>query len=624
MRSSADLFPLPEAKLRELWRRIFALALVAVACAPDRTGPEMAAEMAARERVLALQGEEGGPPAPHDFGPDTRRTGLFTGDGTTRPGLECSGSSPAGRVCTGFLPSAVDGTLLDVAVTVPRGGGSHPLVVLLHGWGGSRNGSGAIADALLAEGYAVLRYSARGFGDSWGQVNLADVHVELEDLRSMIGQVVDRRGLRLDPDAVAVTGASYGGGQSWLAALEPSFSSPGGAAVRIRTIVPIVPWSDLLYSLIPNGRPRRSIERPGGAKLSYVNGLFFAGARTSPDRPYPNYPDYLVVWHEWINAVEPNDADPVFRRIVDGLAGYRSGWWRPELWRQAASHRLPVFQLQGFTDDLFPLPEAKRMLLALKTVDPHYPIASYFGDLGHPRASNKPGEVDYVLGLIREWLAFYLKGEGAAPAHGVRAAITRPRERPFDPADVITVSSLDELADRVVAKEFEGSAVLVNPAGDPVGGFFWDPLIMEAARELEPLPTPPPSAPVETSLAVYEVPVAELSGGTPLLVAGEPAVSLRASTAAHRVQLDVRLFDVEPDGTRHLVTRGTLTLDSGGIGTPLGTVDATIPTYGNLWEAAPDHVLRLEITNVDTPYITPSRVPSVTEISGVRLELPVR
>ena len=98
--------------------------------------------------------------------------------------------------------------------------------------------------------------------------------------------------------------------------------------------------------------------------------------------------------------MESNQFDPVYRRIIDGVAGYRSIWWQQEFWREAALNRVPAFQVQGLTDDLFPLPEAKRMLLALRTVDPLYPIASYFGDLGHPRASNKSAEVDYVLGLV--------------------------------------------------------------------------------------------------------------------------------------------------------------------------------------------------------------------------------
>lgn len=574
---------------------------------------------AADSLIAASWNEQVSPPEPQNFGPDTYRTHVFTGRRITRPGLTCDVASTGRQICTGFLRSAVDRTLLDVMLMVPLGSGPHPLVALLHGWGGSKSSSGDIADALLAEGYAVLRYSARGFGHSWGQVNVSDVHVEMEDLRSLIGQVIDRQELEIDPNAIAITGASYGGGQSWLALLHPTFRSPRGATVRIRTVVPIVPWSDLLYSLIPNGRPEHSLEPAGSPKLSYVNGFYVSGLRLSPDRPYPNYPAYLIGWHSWINGVEPNTFDPMYKRIINGLAGYRSIWWQQQFWRDAAQNRVPVFQVQGLTDDLFPLPEAKRMLLALRTVDPLYPIASYFGDLGHPRASNKPAEVDYVLELIREWLAYYLRGVGSEPAHAIRAAITRPRDQPFDPLDVITVANDDMLATRTVTKEFGGSVTLINPVSDPYRGFFWDPLVMEAARELKPYPVPPPDpAVVDASLAVYRVGVAELTGGSSLLLAGQPTVSLRTFTLVPRVQLNVRLFDVAADGTRYLVTRGTYIVDS------VGAADVMIQTYGNVWEAAPDHVLQLEITNLDSPYITPSRVPSVTHISDVRLELPVR
>jgi len=43
-----------------------------------------------------------------------------------------------------------------------------------------------------------------------------------------------------------------------------------------------------------------------------------------------------------------------------------------------------------------------------------------------------------------------------------------------------------------------------------------------------------------------------------------------------------------------------------------------------VWQAAAADTLRLEITNVDSPYIAPSRVPSVTEVSKVSLDIPVR
>jgi hypothetical protein len=130
---------------------------------------------------------QAGPPPPQSFGPDTIRTGVFTGEGTTEPGLSCDASPSGGRVCSGFLRSEVDRTLLDVSLMIPPGTGPHPMVVVMHGWGGSKESLGYIADPLLADGHAVQRYSTRGFGRSWGQVNLSDMQVELADLRSMIG-----------------------------------------------------------------------------------------------------------------------------------------------------------------------------------------------------------------------------------------------------------------------------------------------------------------------------------------------------------------------------------------------------------------------------------------------------
>src|SRR5438309_6520232 len=207
---------------------------------------------------------QGSFPPKHVFGPDTTSTGVFTGAGTPL-GLACTPSVPP-MECSGLLASDVDGTALDVTVRIPADPAPHPLVVNLHGYGGSKHSDSAWDEKLLSRGYAVLRYSARGFGKSWGQVNLADLGLELRDLRSMIGQVVDDARLQLDPDAVAVLGASYGGGQSWLAAVQPVFASPAGQQVRIRTIVPIVPWTDLLAALRPNGSPTNSIDVPGSYK----------------------------------------------------------------------------------------------------------------------------------------------------------------------------------------------------------------------------------------------------------------------------------------------------------------------------------------------------------------------
>ena len=137
--------------------------------------------------------------------------------------------------------------------------------------------------------------------------------------------------------------------------------------------------------------------------------------------------------------------------MVDGLAGYRSVFWQKELWKavranKGTAEQVPILLIQGFTDDLFPLTEALRMYQTLRSIDPDYPVAAYFGDIGHPRAANKPAEMQYVLGKVMAWFDHYVKGTGAAPALGVAATITRPAGVAFNAADVVQVSGYDSLA----------------------------------------------------------------------------------------------------------------------------------------------------------------------------------
>lgn len=601
-------------------RSLFVLVLLAVA-ACERT-PATAPAGRTLEPALSVEPADQGPPRARAFAEDTYlREGPHTGAGFVSSGLDCQ-KSPTGQTCNGYLASDVDGTMLDVTLDLPSGGGPFPLVTLIHGWAGSKRGDGDITPQLIADGYGVLRYSTRGFGDSYGRVNLADIQVELADLRSMIGQVIDAGRYHLNGDAVAVTGASYGGGHSWLSLVAPTFSTRKGRLVRIRTVVPIAPWTDLLYSLMPNGSPRSSVDRPGALKFSYASAFYWGGQREPGDGPepwYDNYPPYLRAWYTTLVATEPT-LNPLYPRIRDGLAGYRSIWWQQAFWSAIAANPVPIFQVQGFTDDLFTLDEAKRMLLALQTQSPGYPIASYFGDIGHPGARNKPGEVAYVMGLIRAWLAYYLKGVGPQPDHVIHAAITRPMDTPFNSADVIRFTSYAELANDRREFTFADAKLLANPASGAPSGAFRDPVLeagLAGAGELRPYRGPEPV--IDPTAAAFEVTLAES-----LLVAGQPGVKLDAVTTAPRVQFNVRLFDISADGNVELITRGTYTFDNGGVAPPLGPIQLTIPTFGNLWRARAGHRLRLEITNVDAPFLAPSQLPSETTISNVRLVVPVR
>src|SRR4051794_1137397 len=178
-------------------------------------------------------------------------------------GLQCRADGGV-RICEGKVPS-FDGTPLDVTLTFPPGRPlrrGRPLVVVLHGLLAgkgeylSRTISGAGSYKTIhwnnrwfaLHGWAVLNFSARGHGDSGGEINLASKHVEVRDARYLAGAVADARDLvRIDADRVAVLGSSYGGGQAWLllttrpdGSADPygEWRSPGGRRVRLAALVP--------------------------------------------------------------------------------------------------------------------------------------------------------------------------------------------------------------------------------------------------------------------------------------------------------------------------------------------------------------------------------------------------
>src|SRR5919112_1123278 len=220
------------------------------------------------------------------------------------------------HICTAQVPS-FDGTELDVDLTLPDGGGtSHPLIVFLHGFGNNKREWEALDDRgdgadklrwnshwFARHGFYVLTYTARGFrtadgpaeyqpptpgGSSAslpsGTIQIKSREVEIRDTQYLASLVADAFG-DLDRDRVAVTGGSYGGGESWLQAADPVWDEFTSPPLRLQVAIPKYPWTDLAFSLAPNGR--RSAGLPssptgdgfpiGTAKASYISGLFARG-----------------------------------------------------------------------------------------------------------------------------------------------------------------------------------------------------------------------------------------------------------------------------------------------------------------------------------------------------------
>ena len=226
--------------------------------------------------------------------------------GATAPSLPASAEPPVPglgdcplygdvHICSAEIPSW-DGSPLDVDLTLPQqaGGSRHPLMVMLHGFANNKHEWESLTDEgdhadkwhwnnhwFARHGFYVLTYTARGFLDQGktredepntppgapfgsytgpgtpGTVHLKSRDYEIKDTQWLAAMVAAAYS-DLDPNSVAVSGGSYGGGESWTLASQASWRSahdqnPALPVLQLQVAIPKYPWTDLAYSLAPNG-----------------------------------------------------------------------------------------------------------------------------------------------------------------------------------------------------------------------------------------------------------------------------------------------------------------------------------------------------------------------------------
>lgn len=147
------------------------------------------------------------------------------------------------------------------------------------GWGGA--GDTSPDPKLISGGYAELTWDPRGFGQSGGVAEVDAPSAEGRDVSALIDRVLtgrpeiatDRAGRRGQPrytndsassnsygqPVVGMTGGSYGGGIQFATA---AFDD------RVKTIVPVITWNSLNYSLWPG-----NVIKLGWGELLYGAGL---------------------------------------------------------------------------------------------------------------------------------------------------------------------------------------------------------------------------------------------------------------------------------------------------------------------------------------------------------------
>lgn len=562
---------------------------------------------------------------------------LYGGD------VPCSEPADSGnvRLCDGATTTWDGKTKIDLNVVLPPEPGAgddgpYPLIGIFHGWGGSKIGldDGRVQEWAEA-GYAVFSISDRGWGDSCGGMDpdrlldpeacaagynhLMDDRYEVRDAQFLISVLADE-GVA-EPKRIGATGVSYGGGMSMaLAALRNRtmlpdgslvpWESPGGKEMELAAAVPQWPWSDLAYSLMPNGStldyladsPYRG---PGGdaqigiEKSSYVSGLYGTGlAASNYALPGTDSGADLTSWYALINAGEPYDSNPLANSIVEEITAHHSSYYIDHSQPPA-----PLLIQSGWNDDLFPVDEGVRFYNRTRAQYPGSPISLFLMDDGHARSQNKPA--DEALFLLREraWFDHYLKGEGPAPSSRAEALTTvcgGASEGPFSAGDWQSLSPGE------IRFGGEAAQTVVPGAGDPSIGAAFDPIAGSGACATA-------NGADQTGTANYRLPVP--APGFTLL--GSPTVIADLATSGTDSELAARLLDVLPGGEERLVARGLLRPGGGG-------ENVVFQLHPQGYRFAGGDTLKLELLPSDAPYARPSNLQAPIDVSNLELRLPVR
>jgi fermentation-respiration switch protein FrsA (DUF1100 family) len=526
-----------------------------------------------------------------------------------------------------------DGVPLDVDVTLPASGdGPFPTIAMLHGYSRDKtdfegsaaaNGYNNVTYARL--GYAVVNYSARGFGRSCGRpdsrtspacdsgwLHLADQRYEARDTQHLLGLLVDQRVARAG--ALGVTGISYGGIQSLnLARLrnrvrlrDGSFRrwrSPNGTALSITAAYPRWAASDLAYGLQPNGRfldfrtprPGQSI-RPGGVfKKSWNDVLYAAGNATGFYAPKGSaLGSDLTTWRELGDRGEP--ARPDALAVGSELTSFHS-------WAGLTGPSPPLLVQNGWTDDLLPAPEALRVYRTFHAA-PGARISLQLGDLGHSRGTNNAAVDRAMLRQARRFFDAYLKGEGRPPAHGSVLAYTQ-----ICPAvaagERFRAVNWERLHPKTVTMRRRTPQRISSDGGNP-----------DTAKAIDPIGG---SGACATVAAEHAEGTARLRRRfrSPFTMLGMPIVEGVVRTRGRGGFIAARLWDVYR-GRQVLVSRGVYRLRDNQRGGLL------FQLFGNGWRFDKGHIAKLELLGNDPNFLRTSNFDFSVRISKLRVQLPGR
>ncbi|MFF0552871.1 alpha/beta fold hydrolase [Streptomyces sp. NPDC004311] len=530
------------------------------------------------------------------------------------------------------MPGAGIDTSYFTADGAGGGAAKRPAVLLGHGFGGSKEDVRAQAERLARDGYAVLTWSARGFGRSGGKIGLNDPEHEVKDVSRLVDWLAARPEVRLDgagDPRVGVAGASYGGAIALLAA---------GHDPRVDAIAPQITYWNLADSLFPggvfkklwsgiffttgsagglqpggtepqesgDGQPRDAgnarPQAPAGAAPGTATETGSGPAEAASDPACGRFTPELCAMYERVGVAGKPDAEA--RSLLEGRSP------------SAVADRIkvPTLIVQGQDDSLFPLDQADAMAAAITSNGA--PVAVDWAAGGHDGGMR---EADRVEARVAAWFDRHLKSDTSAD--------TGPAFR------VSRSGGIDST---------DGQVILRGASGERYPGLVSGPREIALTGREQTFTNPVGGAPPAlSSLPGIGGQLASFGAGLSLdfpgqnarfesapldgdlMVTGSPTVTLKVrSTAADgSAVLFGKVYDVGPDGRQQLLPSQLVA--------PLRVENAQQPTTVRLTLPAIDHSfaaghrMRLVVAATDLGYASPAAPAAYTVAAEGPLAVPV-
>ncbi|MFH9004714.1 alpha/beta fold hydrolase [Streptomyces afghaniensis] len=265
-----------------------------------------------------------------------------------------------------------DGVRVDTSFFTSGADRRRPAVLLGHGFGGSKNDVRQQAEGLARDGYAVLTWSARGFGKSGGKIGLNDPKGEVADVSKLIDWLAKQPQVELDKPGdprLGMAGGSYGGAIALLTA---------GHDDRVDAIAPAITYWNLADALFPNG----------------VFKKLWAGIFVNSGGGCERFEPALCRMYE--RVAESGKPDAEARKMLDERSPSAVG----------KNIKVPTLLMQGQSDSLFPLGQADQAAKAIRANGAPVDVDWIAG--GHDGGDM---ETSRVQGRVQSWFDRYLKDD---------------------------------------------------------------------------------------------------------------------------------------------------------------------------------------------------------------------